>query len=172
MVVAMPYSDFETVAVAASCVEVTDSQKLILGLHPDPKKWPDRAKIEQCLESLGDRAIVSGFLVKGMNTMQALACLGRNSAVLMTGFSGGGTTAAYSGYNVAIADGPEIRTIYAQICPPGDGLLPLAASLGAPVVQAGRPVDVFNLAYPSTEAVTQTLRPFDAEKAAAVITST
>lgn len=155
-------SDIETLEIILERLQ--PGQKLLCGLHPDPKKWPDQDRIKKVLEELGgDRMAVVADIAPGISSIQALAALDTWMTVAVTGYSGAGTTAAYNGYRVATADGPQIRRAYGKSNPlaaASDTFL-LPYMVNSPVVTRGSSENLFGLSYWKNHRVRQVLRPFD-----------
>lgn len=171
VVVLAAQRNFEMIDVTARCVLATPNQKLLLGMHPDRAKWPELERVERLCEQHSGKIEVTERVHTGLGTLQALASLEPSSAVLVTSYSGSGTTAAAAGYRVALIDGPEVRTEFARSCPPGTGPLPLSHLIGAPVVTAEQaPLDFFSLTYPDEQKCISSLCPVNVAAFIKVIT--
>lgn len=151
-------------------------QKVLMGLHPDPKKWPNQTFIEHQITLFGEdrvntvASVTDAAGVPGVNSDMAIHAFQQNQLVVVTGYSGGGTKALYNGYRVATVDSPDTRRMFKDengFELEGDFLLP---SLGlSPVIQPEGLGDIFNLFYPPEEEVRDKLRSFAPQVAVGVI---
>lgn len=150
-------------------MSVMEDSVIVMGLHPSPERWPDRARIEVLTSGLKGRVCLASEIASGMNTLLAIACIDPARDFVTGPYGGTLTTAAYNGYRVVLVEGPGIWShFYAAF--PGAMEHQLRVLAGTPVLLVGTmPIDWDNLLFPSEKEVKTAILPFDADRAVCAV---